>query len=46
MKQTIKKTSAIALFLATLSIALVGCGTGADSASMSTSSATTSGLLK
>ena len=46
MKQQIKRTSAIALFLATLSIALVGCGTGADNASMSANSTTVSGLIK
>ena len=44
MKQSIKKTSAIALFLTIFSIALVGCGTGADSSSMSASPA--SALLK
>ncbi len=41
MKKTFKKTSAIALIITTLSIALVGCGTGADNASMSASPAAT-----
>lgn len=34
MKKTLKKTNAIVLIIASLSLTLVGCGTGADSSSM------------
>ncbi len=41
MKNSFKKTHAIILLLATMSVALVGCGTDADSGGMSGQSTTT-----
>ncbi len=35
MKKSLKKTNAIILIIASMSLALIGCGTGADSSSMS-----------
>ena len=46
MKHIFKKTTAIALFLTTLSVALVGCGTGADGGGMGANATTVSGLIK
>ncbi len=34
MKKSLKKTNAIILIIASMSLALIGCGTGADSSSM------------
>ncbi len=35
MKTIFKKTNAILILIASMSIALIGCGTGADSSGMS-----------
>ncbi len=46
MKSSFKKTSAIVLLLSTLSVTLIGCGTGADSGGMSNQSKQTGSSSK
>lgn len=46
MKNSIKKTNAIILLIASMSLALVGCGTGADSSGMSGQSSQSISSLK
>ena len=46
MKNSFKKTNAIILLIASMSLALVGCGTGADSAGMGAQSSQLLSALK
>lgn len=46
MKNSFKKTSAIVLMIVSMSVALIGCGTGEDSAGMGAQSTLSASLLK
>ena len=46
MKISFKKTSAIVLLITSMSVALIGCGTGPDDAGMGTQSSISGALLK
>jgi len=46
MKKSFKKTSSILFLIVGISVALVGCGTGADSGGMGSKSSITGALSK